>query len=400
MATFPGGIGIRRAGPRPVEQPTGNVYGDIGQGLRQTSGDIERFGMMQDMIKKRQLSQRVAAAKAEMDQRDFEFREAEQLARQEKAERDKTQFDQRSALEKEKRERQGKFFDRVSGLDPKSETYKDDVRRALFEHQQVDPSDIYRSQFGGQPSPAKGQVKESGGFLHFVNTVTGESRLLVDEKGNPLPIQAKAKIVETPDKIVLVDPITKEVTDIGLEPKGAREEKRKEEKWELDKRKALQKHKTTKLKHADTLEGIGRFAKKLMTAANSKSLKWVTGLGGVLPIVPGTGQADLNGLLNELVALGTLETLGKLKTQSSTGASGFGALSGPELTILQNASLAISDRNITPKRMKQVLTEAARVILKYEKRLKKFEAEFQSELQAAPSGDMGSILDDILGPRK
>jgi len=108
----------------------------------------------------------------------------------------------------------------------------------------------------------------------------------------------------------------------------------------------------------------------------------------------------LNGLLNELVALGTLETLGKLKTQSSTGASGFGALSGPELTILQNASLAISDRNITPKRMKQVLTEAARVILKYEKRLKKFEAEFQSELQAAPSGDMGSILDDILGPRK
>lgn len=70
-----------------------------------------------------------------------------------------------------------------------------------------------------------------------------------------------------------------------------------------------------------------------------------------LPGVLGGGYvgetANANATINRLSGQSIADFLGTLKAQSRTGATGFGALSAPELKIVQDSANKLKDRNIT-----------------------------------------------------
>lgn len=87
--SFPGPTPVPRQAPYPIEPAYGNIYGDIGQGLRQTGEDIGAFqeqrsregtrqAKIQDMIERRKQALAVQAAREEWKTKDIEFREAKE----------------------------------------------------------------------------------------------------------------------------------------------------------------------------------------------------------------------------------------------------------------------------------------------------------------------------------
>lgn len=60
--------------------------------------------------------------------------------------------------------------------------------------------------------------------------------------------------------------------------------------------------------------------------------------------VPGSQTADAEATLNQLVGKSVVDLISEMKSQSKTGATGFGALSEKELKILQDASNKLSNR--------------------------------------------------------
>jgi len=139
---FPRGMGIREAGQRPVEpMPQSNIYQDLGQaagmigqeaqGYQQREDEgTKRQTMLDEMVRKRMLAREVHESKVEKDRLDMEIAQEE---------RDKvTQAE----------ERKSGFYEGVSGLDPESPTYKQDIEAELLKHQQVEPDKFYDSKFG------------------------------------------------------------------------------------------------------------------------------------------------------------------------------------------------------------------------------------------------------------
>jgi hypothetical protein len=64
---------------------------------------------------------------------------------------------------------------------------------------------------------------------------------------------------------------------------------------------------------------------------------WTTGMvGSTLKRLPGTPAYDLDRDIDTVKSRVAMNALGALKAQSSTGASGFGALSAPELNVIQS----------------------------------------------------------------
>ena len=84
--------------------------------------------------------------------------------------------------------------------------------------------------------------------------------------------------------------------------------------------------------------------------------KYSTGLPGqVLRNFDATQATDLKNALTNIVSPGVIDTLQKLKSQSKTGASGFGALSGKELDLLI-AAKGLLLPSMSPEAMQKALT--------------------------------------------
>jgi hypothetical protein len=80
------------------------------------------------------------------------------------------------------------------------------------------------------------------------------------------------------------------------------------------------------------------------------------GMESVLPTVPGTKQADWRASLNKLLAGRILDVLGNMKSQSRTGATGFGQLNAGELKVITDASTELKE-NLSEKRAAELLND-------------------------------------------
>lgn len=63
--------------------------------------------------------------------------------------------------------------------------------------------------------------------------------------------------------------------------------------------------------------------------------------------IPGTDAANARAAMDRLQGRLVVDLLGEMKTQSRTGATGFGALSAPELRIIENAASKLKNPNIS-----------------------------------------------------
>lgn len=182
--------------------------------------------------------------------------------------------------------------------------------------------------------------------------------------------------------------IAKAKVDIAEKTLKLKEKKseREEAKWELTKEKALEAHKVSRLKHKSNIDKFSRFTRKARKIAKSPNLKYITGLGRYhltkgkdIPEAATVGK-DLQADLNNLLAMGAINTMIQLKAESKTGSTGFGALSASELTILKNALGSFEDDEVTPKKKAELLIEVADIIDDYQDRIEEFDTEYSEDL--------------------
>jgi len=171
--------------------------------------------------------------------------------------------------------------------------------------------------------------------------------------------------------------------DFRAKKKAVREEQEfemaKEEfaqKSSKEKRKELELHKKTKLKNAGVIDEMDEFI-NLADTLSKTDLSGVTGWGAFRSKFPGKSAATLN-KINRLSAMGTIETMAKLKRESPTGSTGFGALSEKELAILENSFAAIKSQKLLPGDLAQELSRISNVMRKYKNRINEFEKKYGS----------------------
>lgn len=124
------------------------------------------------------------------------------------------------------------------------------------------------------------------------------------------------------------------------------------------------KEKTAKAR-ASQIQSMSDFADLVDKVATNPGLSGTTGVGQLGHMVPGSSWADADADVQRIVASGALETMGKLKRESPTGATGFGALSEKELAILQNGFSSLANRNISPEKKKLELQRISQITRKY-----------------------------------
>jgi len=157
---------------------------------------------------------------------------------------------------------------------------------------------------------------------------------------------------------------------------------RKEEEFKAKKLDLAKKAKSYEKENSEAIQSIQTFLDKAHSVKENPNMKYVTGAGGVVRLVPGTPAADLQADIDFLVSSGVIETLRNLKSQSPTGASGFGALSEKEMSVIQNAFSIIGNTKISPNKKRE---ELGRVISIMEKRQRETRGLFRES-------------NDILGP--
>ena len=105
-------------------------------------------------------------------------------------------------------------------------------------------------------------------------------------------------------------------------------------------------------------------------------------IGGIASVVPGTDAYAQRSDLKTLVARTVTETLSDLKAQSKTGATGFGALSAPDLEIIQTA---ITDLDVMSPTFDKNLLELKKRWEKAVEKLKQAEADYQASQGIQPA---------------
>ena len=105
-------------------------------------------------------------------------------------------------------------------------------------------------------------------------------------------------------------------------------------------------------------------------------------VGGVAQMIPGTDAYAQRSDLKTLVARTVTETLSDLKAQSKTGATGFGALSAPELEIIQTA---ITDLDVMSPNFDRNLAELKKRWEKAVEKLRKAEEDYQASQGNQPA---------------
>lgn len=208
-----------------------------------------------------------------------------------------------------------------------------------------------------------------------------EEKALIDARTG-----AKLEVAKGKSDIKVEQPLTESEksrekisqSKLGLAvQKGQREEKLlgfQEEKAEINKGKALEAHKALKMKNASQIEEIKGFSSLAKKLAKSTALSGVTGVGKIGKFVPGTEWANVNADLERLMAMGAIASMVKMKAESPTGSTGFGALSQKELKVIQDSFAALENKNQSPSHMREELNRISNVMDKYLKRIEDFES--------------------------
>jgi len=160
----------------------------------------------------------------------------------------------------------------------------------------------------------------------------------------------------------------------------------KEEKAVRAKKKDLQAHKAMKMKKASQITEINEFIRLADSLAANKSLSGVTGVGKVGKIIPGTPWADVNADLERLLSMGAIASMVKMKAESPTGSTGFGALSQKELKVIQDSFASLENTNQSPSKMRQELRRISNSMKNYLDQINKFETETTEEADLDPLG--------------
>ena len=84
-----------------------------------------------------------------------------------------------------------------------------------------------------------------------------------------------------------------------------------------------------------------------------------------LSSVGGTKTATADAYLKQLTAERIVELIGEMKSQSKTGATGFGQLNIEELRVLQQASTVLNQKNISDVTALKELTKIYNIARKY-----------------------------------
>lgn len=84
-----------------------------------------------------------------------------------------------------------------------------------------------------------------------------------------------------------------------------------------------------------------------------------------LTSIPGLKTSTADAYLKQLTAERIVELIGEMKSQSRTGATGFGPLAVAELKVLQDASTVLSQRNISDDAALKELTKIYNIARKY-----------------------------------
>ena len=84
-----------------------------------------------------------------------------------------------------------------------------------------------------------------------------------------------------------------------------------------------------------------------------------------LTSIPGLKTSTADAYLKQLTAERIVELIGEMKSQSRTGATGFGPLAVAELKVLQDASTVLSQRNISDAIALKELTKIYNIARKY-----------------------------------
>ena len=155
------------------------------------------------------------------------------------------------------------------------------------------------------------------------------------------------------------------------------------EKWEETKKKNLQKHKAMRVKYSTSIQKFDRFINKARSIANDPNLKYTVGKakfhptkGTVMPFFTegGVGE-DVASKIDNLLAMGAINTIQQLKASSSSGATGFGALNREELKILMDDLESVASNKVSVKRKKEILLSAAKFVEDTQDIMEKFATE-------------------------
>ena len=105
--------------------------------------------------------------------------------------------------------------------------------------------------------------------------------------------------------------------------------------------KAADKHEKALVGYDSSLQTFNDFAEAAREALEHKGLPGVFGVRGVVPDFPGSDAANARAKIDALISHIGIGRLQALKEASATGASGFGALTAPELKLLIDSVAAL-----------------------------------------------------------
>jgi hypothetical protein len=210
--------------------------------------------------------------------------------------------------------------------------------------------------FFGNLIPAK---DENGNMALFSTSNQGKAKQVQFPAG--FKLDPKLVYKDANDKIVILDG-TKEIGSIdkGVSKSDAaslalkqKEEARKQEEFEQNKIKTARESRSYEQKNKGQIDSIQTFLDKAVELKTNPDLKYTSGLsrfnptkGSQIPVISTPGK-DVQAAIDYLVSAGVVETMAKLKAESPTGSTGFGALSEKEMDVLKNSFSILGNKDIS-----------------------------------------------------
>jgi hypothetical protein len=145
------------------------------------------------------------------------------------------------------------------------------------------------------------------------------------------------------------------------------------EKFEENRAQNLIKHETFKRKSANRIEELEEFASVAKRLADNPALKGITGIGKVGKYLPSSKWADADTDRQLLIAKSAIQSMEKLKAESSNGATGFGSMQANELKIIIDNFATLENTDQSPPKMRETLLGINAKINRWIERQKAFE---------------------------
>lgn len=169
------------------------------------------------------------------------------------------------------------------------------------------------------------------------------------------------------------------------------------EKFNKNREENLVNYETFKMKNANRIDELKEFSQVAGRLADNPALKGITGAGKLAKFAPGTRWADADTDRQFLIAKSAIQSMEKLKSESPTGATGFGSMQANELKIIIDNFATLENTNQTPAKMAETLKRIQRKIdawidrqLAFEKKVgyirKRFNSVQEAEAANLPKG--------------